>query len=90
MINIVLFYEVYCDVEPKRLALQAANAELAGAQEKLAQIQVNDWLLNLLNSWFIFAHMQKRMLPDVLMSKLLDAMKLNCKAIELVHEFMNQ
>ena len=41
VINIVLFYEVYCDVEPKRLALQAANAELAGAQEKLAQIQVS-------------------------------------------------
>ena len=32
---------VYCDVEPKRLALQAANSELAGAQEKLAQIQVS-------------------------------------------------
>ena len=39
MINIVKFYEVYCEVEPKRLALEAANAELAAAQEKLAQIK---------------------------------------------------
>ena len=37
-INIVKFYEVFCDVEPKRKALAAANAELAAAQEKLAKI----------------------------------------------------
>ena len=38
-INIVTFYKVYCDVEPKRLALEAANAKQAAAQEKLRQIQ---------------------------------------------------
>lgn len=30
---------MYCDVEPKRLALNAANAELKSAEEKLAVIQ---------------------------------------------------
>lgn len=35
VINIIKFYEVYCDVEPKRKALMQANAELAAAQEKL-------------------------------------------------------
>lgn len=39
VINIIKFYEVFCDVEPKRKALQAANAELAAAQEKLAGIK---------------------------------------------------
>ena len=39
-VNIVNFYEVFCDVEPKRKALAAANAELAAAQEKLAKIKV--------------------------------------------------
>lgn len=29
------FYEVYCEVEPKRLALEKANAELKAAREKL-------------------------------------------------------
>ena len=38
-INIVRFYEVFCDVEPKRKALAAANAELAAAQEKLTKIK---------------------------------------------------
>ena len=38
-INIVRFYEVFCDVEPKRLALAAANAELSAAKEKLAKIK---------------------------------------------------
>ena len=38
-INIVRFYEVFCDVEPKRKALAAANAELAAAQEKLSKIK---------------------------------------------------
>ena len=36
---IVTFYEVYCDVEPKRIALAKANADLAAAQEKLAGIK---------------------------------------------------
>lgn len=35
VINIIKFYEVYCDVEPKRRALEAANAELCAAQDKL-------------------------------------------------------
>lgn len=39
VVNIVRFYEVYCDVEPKRLALNTANAELAAAQEKLSNIK---------------------------------------------------
>lgn len=39
VINIIKFYEVYCDVEPKRKALAAANAELAAAQEKLNSIK---------------------------------------------------
>ncbi|NXG62204.1 DYH17 protein, partial [Hemiprocne comata] len=38
-LNIVRFYEVYCDVEPKRQALEEANAELAEAQEKLSHIK---------------------------------------------------
>ncbi len=38
-INIVKFYEVYCDVEPKRIALQKANDELKAAQDKLAIIK---------------------------------------------------
>ncbi|XP_052121255.1 dynein beta chain, ciliary-like [Frankliniella occidentalis] len=39
VINIIKFYEVYCDVEPKRRALAAANAELAAAQDKLTVIK---------------------------------------------------
>ncbi|NXL38693.1 DYH17 protein, partial [Glaucidium brasilianum] len=38
-LNIVRFYEVFCEVEPKRLALEEANAELAEAQEKLSCIK---------------------------------------------------
>ena len=38
-INIVKFYEVFCDVEPKRKALATANAELALARDKLAKIK---------------------------------------------------
>lgn len=38
-INIVKFYEVYCDVEPKRLALNKANEDLKTAQDKLATIK---------------------------------------------------
>ncbi|KAJ8713922.1 hypothetical protein PYW08_007542 [Mythimna loreyi] len=36
VINIVKFYEVYAVVEPKRRALNAANAELQAARDKLA------------------------------------------------------
>uniref|UniRef100_A0ACB8EJH4 Dynein heavy chain 9, axonemal n=1 Tax=Sphaerodactylus townsendi TaxID=933632 RepID=A0ACB8EJH4_9SAUR len=46
VINIVRFYEVYCDVEPKRQALNKANAELAAAQEKLASIKAKIVHLN--------------------------------------------
>ena len=38
-VNIVRFYEVFCDVEPKRKALATANAELAAAQDKLSKIK---------------------------------------------------
>ena len=38
-LNIVNFYEVFCDVEPKRKALAGANADLASAQEKLSRIK---------------------------------------------------
>lgn len=33
------FYEIFCDVEPKRQALAKANSDLASAQEKLAVIK---------------------------------------------------
>ena len=39
VVNIVTFYEVFCDVEPKRIALAAANAELTAAKDKLAKIK---------------------------------------------------
>ncbi|XP_032221173.2 dynein beta chain, ciliary [Nematostella vectensis] len=39
VINIVQFYYIFCDVEPKRKALEAANAELAAAEEKLSKIK---------------------------------------------------
>ncbi|XP_066096637.1 dynein axonemal heavy chain 11 isoform X2 [Saccopteryx bilineata] len=39
IINIVKFYEVYCDVEPKRQALAQANLELAAATEKLEALR---------------------------------------------------
>lgn len=38
-INIVRYYEVYCTVEPKRNALNQANAELSAAREKLRIIK---------------------------------------------------
>ncbi|KAK3590847.1 hypothetical protein CHS0354_024585 [Potamilus streckersoni] len=39
VINIVKYYEVFCEVEPKRKALAAANAELDAAREKLRIIR---------------------------------------------------
>lgn len=39
VINIVKFYEVFCEVEPKRQALNKATSELTTAQEKLAVIK---------------------------------------------------
>jgi dynein heavy chain len=38
-INILRYYEVFCDVAPKRAALAKANAELAAAKEKLAIVE---------------------------------------------------
>nr|XP_036878224.1 dynein heavy chain 11, axonemal [Manis javanica] len=39
VINIMKFYEVYCDVEPKRQALAQTNLELAAATEKLEALR---------------------------------------------------
>ena len=38
-INIMSYYTVFCEVEPKRLALNQANSELAAATEKLRVIK---------------------------------------------------
>ncbi|XP_042198221.1 dynein axonemal heavy chain 9 isoform X3 [Callorhinchus milii] len=46
VINIVKFYQVYCEVEPKRQALSKANAELAAAQDKLTNIKAKIAQLN--------------------------------------------
>uniref|UniRef100_A0A803TFH7 Dynein axonemal heavy chain 17 n=1 Tax=Anolis carolinensis TaxID=28377 RepID=A0A803TFH7_ANOCA len=50
-LNIVRFYEVYCDVAPKRQALEEANNELAEAQAKLTMIKnkIADLNANLAN-----------------------------------------
>ncbi len=40
VINIIAFFEVFCKVEPKRRALEAANAELAAAKEKETAIKI--------------------------------------------------
>ncbi|KAM8815016.1 dynein axonemal heavy chain 9 [Rhynchonycteris naso] len=46
VINIVKFYEVFCDVEPKRQALRKATADLTAAQEKLAAVKAKVAHLN--------------------------------------------
>nr|XP_058139450.1 dynein axonemal heavy chain 9 isoform X3 [Dasypus novemcinctus] len=46
VINIVRFYEVFCDVEPKRQALSTATSDLTAAQEKLAVIKAKITHLN--------------------------------------------
>ncbi|KAM6403695.1 dynein axonemal heavy chain 17 [Rhynochetos jubatus] len=38
-LNIVRFHEVFCEVEPRRQALEAANAKLAEAQERLTRVK---------------------------------------------------
>lgn len=47
------FYEVYCEVEPKRQALEKANAELKAAREKLdsvnRQVAVRTFVLRFSN-----------------------------------------
>jgi len=35
VINIMIYYKVFCEVEPKRIALGQANAELSAAKDKL-------------------------------------------------------
>lgn len=39
VINILKYYEVFCDVAPKRMALNKANAELQAAKDKLAAVE---------------------------------------------------
>jgi dynein heavy chain len=39
VVNIVGYYHVYCDVEPKRKALESATSELAASQAKLGEIK---------------------------------------------------
>lgn len=56
VVNIVTFYNVFCDVEPKRKALAQANADLAAAEEKLSKIkakikELDDNLAELTNSF---------------------------------------
>ncbi|XP_003791133.1 dynein heavy chain 9, axonemal [Otolemur garnettii] len=46
VINIVRFYEVFCDVEPKRQALSKATLDLTAAQEKLSVIKAKITHLN--------------------------------------------
>ncbi|XP_055450236.1 dynein axonemal heavy chain 9 [Psammomys obesus] len=46
VMNIVKFYEVFCDVEPKRQALNKATSDLTAAQEKLAAIKAKITRLN--------------------------------------------
>ncbi|XP_068082615.1 dynein beta chain, ciliary-like [Anabrus simplex] len=63
VINIIRFYDVYCEVEPKRTALANANAELAAAQNKLKSIKAKvtslEDKLKELNNDFEYAHAEK-------------------------------
>jgi len=45
-VNIVRFYQIFCEVEPKRQALKKANDELQAARNKLAQIKAKITALN--------------------------------------------
>jgi dynein heavy chain len=38
VVNIVMFYEVFCDVAPKRAALAEAESQLKAAQDKLSKV----------------------------------------------------
>ena len=38
-VNVIRFFHVFCDVEPKRISLAQANAELAAAEDKLSKIK---------------------------------------------------
>ncbi|XP_066120408.1 dynein axonemal heavy chain 9 [Saccopteryx bilineata] len=46
VVNIVKFYEVFCEVEPKRQALHRATLDLTEAQEKLAAVKAKVAHLN--------------------------------------------
>ncbi|NXB13890.1 DYH9 protein, partial [Rhagologus leucostigma] len=46
VLNIVRFHRVFCEVQPKRQALDRANAELAAAQDKLATVKAKITRLN--------------------------------------------
>ena len=48
------FYRVFCDVEPKRKALEAANAELAAAQSKLSKIKAKIKVYTLVTGSIIY------------------------------------
>uniref|UniRef100_H0Z5T6 Dynein axonemal heavy chain 17 n=1 Tax=Taeniopygia guttata TaxID=59729 RepID=H0Z5T6_TAEGU len=46
VLNIARFHRVFCEVQPKRQALERANAELAAAQDKLATVKAKIARLN--------------------------------------------
>lgn len=52
VVNIVTFYRVFCDVEPKRKALAQANFDLASAEEKLSKIKARIQVKYLSSSQF--------------------------------------
>ena len=41
VLNIIGYYKVFCTVEPKRIALDQANAELTAAKEKLKAREID-------------------------------------------------
>ena len=59
VINIVIYYTIFCDVKPKRDALEQATVDLSSAQDKLKVIKdkVSDLQATLaksVHSWFFF------------------------------------
>ncbi|RLV89556.1 hypothetical protein DV515_00014816, partial [Chloebia gouldiae] len=46
VLNVARFHRVFCEVQPKRQALDRANAELAAAQDKLATVKAKIARLN--------------------------------------------
>ncbi|CAH8620633.1 unnamed protein product [Schistosoma intercalatum] len=84
VINIVQFYNIYCDVKPKRDALNAANEELRQATEKLETIQKKikdlEEKLKKLTDEFETATMEKQ--------KCQDEAELTYKTIELANRLV--
>nr|CAH8868662.1 unnamed protein product [Trichobilharzia regenti] len=84
VINIVQFYKIYCDVKPKRDALDAANEELRQATEKLETIQKKikdlEEKLKKLTDEFEIATMEKQ--------KCQDEAELTYKTIELANRLV--